>query len=167
MFETPSLSTHSKEFNEDSNGNNGSTNTNTAAGHCPSCSTGVALQKGHSRTRSPRRSATGGRWGAGYSNSSSSGGGGDNGDDDSSSPSFHPPHRRHDKRQGKRSESPSRRARDASKVAAAVDAAAAAGKTQARRAASLLYSSLRFAAAVRSETLPPGERALREVLLYM
>lgn len=36
-------------------------------------------------------------------------------------------------------------------------AATAAGKRQARRAASLLYSSLRFASAVKSETLPPGE----------
>ena len=42
-------------------------------------------------------------------------------------------------------------------AAAAAATATAAGKRQARRAASLLYSSLRFASAVKSETLPPGE----------
>lgn len=42
--------------------------------------------------------------------------------------------------------------------AADASAAAAARKKQAWRAASLLYSSLRFAAAVKDETLPPGEK---------
>ncbi|CAN0492382.1 unnamed protein product, partial [Ectocarpus sp. 8 AP-2014] len=69
-------------------------------------------------------------------------------DDNASRPSFYrsPPHKRGDRRS---SEPASRRAaRDTSR-------AAVAGKKQASRAASLLYSSLRFASAVRSETLPP------------
>lgn len=130
VFETPTLSTHSKDLGDEFGDDSAG-----AAGACSSCGAGGGPED-RSRFLSPRRR--------------SANGGIDDYDDDASRPSFYrsPPHKRGDRR----SSGPASRraARDTSR-------AAVAGKKQASRAASLLYSSLRFASAVRSETLPPGE----------
>ncbi|CBN76625.1 Carnitine O-acyltransferase [Ectocarpus siliculosus] len=123
VFETPTLSTHSKDLGDEIGD----------AGACSSCGAGGGSEDRSRFPSPPRRSANGGI---------------DVYDDNASRPSFYrsPPHKRGDRRS---SEPASRRAaRDTGR-------AAVAGKKQARRAASLLYSSLRFASAVRSETLPP------------
>lgn len=138
VFETPTLSDHSKdlgdEFSDVAAGNRG---------RCSSCGGGTGGDlESRTRARSPRRKAAGRN--------------GQRSNNDTSPPACYREHFRLQQQQGERNKGvpPSRRGYGANNVSSS---AAAAGKRQARRAASLLYSSLRFVAAVRSETLPPGE----------
>lgn len=139
VFETPSLSTHA---NSKDTGGGLSSRTAVAAAAGAEYERRSSYQSGGSTGRSRPRTGEAERRGV----------------EDGDFPPNYPSHHRPERRQGNRSRSPSRWASDADQAAAAAAAAALeAGKMQARRAASLLYSSLRFAAAVRSETLPPGE----------
>lgn len=145
VFETPTLSNHSKDWGDESS--------DVAAGNrgrCSSCGSGSGGGGGsesRARARSPRVRVAGRD--------------GHRSNNDTLPPACyrdHFPRQRQRQQQQQqeqdRSVSPSRRAGAAHGVSAS---AASAGKRQAKRAASLLYSSLRFAAAVKSETLPPGE----------
>lgn len=135
VFETPTLSNHSQDWGDEFS--------DTATGNrsrCSSCGSGGGGSGSRARARSPRRK-TAGRDGQRSSNDTP--------------PACYRDHFPRQQQERHRSISPSRRAGDAN----GVSASAAAGKRQAKRAASLLYSSLRFAAAVKSETLPPGECA--------
>lgn len=162
VFETPTLSTHSKE--SESNPGDSSPSRNSML--CSSCGGGTAGRGGHryyadgSSSGINSRELGGGAWGrpAGI-------GGGLN---DRSPPYYYRAHHHHD---GQRNQQPDRRNHSpqqwsptgstgdvggATVVTLPGASASVAGKKQARRAASLLYSSLRFASAVKHETLPPG-----------
>lgn len=151
VFETPTLSTHAKDFGDDFGDGNTATISTDANSYHRWCSSlggnhggggGSGSSDSYTRARSSRRSARGVR----HSRSNNN-----NGDhDDGSPPACYREHYRQRSARS-RSASPGRRPRPRPQAAAAT------GKAQAKRAASLLYSSLRFAAAVKSETLPPGE----------